>query len=87
MIEVEPTERGTAIKVSIDALGAVTRTSPGGQSNVEPPRDSEQARRAAAQLERHPPNRAAANTTAKAAAPGSHPGAADAVRCRAAPRR
>lgn len=56
VIEVEPSERGTKLKASIDALGAVTRTWGNGRSSVEPPRDSDEARRAAAQLRGHPPH-------------------------------
>jgi predicted RNA methylase len=68
VIEVEPAEQGTGIKASIDALGGVTRSLPGGRRNVEPPRDSEEARRAAAQLQRPPAQRAAANAAANATA-------------------
>jgi predicted RNA methylase len=50
VIEIEPAERGTGIKASIDALGAVTRLWGNGRRSVEPPRDGDQARRAVAQL-------------------------------------
>jgi protein-L-isoaspartate O-methyltransferase len=66
VIEVEPAERGTKLKASIDALGAVTRTWGNGRSSVEPPRDSDEARRAAEQLKRHPPHHPNASATAEA---------------------
>ncbi len=66
VIEVEPAERGTQIKASIDALGAVTRTWPNGRTSVEAPRDGDEALRAAAQLKRHPARRPTASTGAKA---------------------
>jgi protein-L-isoaspartate O-methyltransferase len=66
VIEVEPSERGTKIKTSIDAVGAVTRTWGNGRSIVEPPRDSDEAIRAAAQLDRHPPHRPQATSVGEA---------------------
>jgi protein-L-isoaspartate O-methyltransferase len=63
VIEVEPAERGPGIKASIDALGAVTRLWGNGRRSVEPPRDSDEARRAAAQL-KDSPARASASADA-----------------------
>jgi protein-L-isoaspartate O-methyltransferase len=54
VIEVEANKRGTGVKASVDALGAVTRFWGNGRRSTEPPRDSDEARRAAAQLKRQP---------------------------------
>jgi hypothetical protein len=61
VIEVEPSQRGTGIKASVDAVGAVTRYGANGRKNTEPPRDQDEARRAAAQLKHHAAEPAAAN--------------------------
>jgi protein-L-isoaspartate O-methyltransferase len=53
VIEVEPSQAGTGIKASVDAVGAVTRYGANGRKNTEPPRDQDEARRAAAQLKQH----------------------------------
>jgi predicted RNA methylase len=54
-IEVRPSDRdGNGIKALIDALGGLTRTWPDGSKSHEEPRDPQEARRAAAQLARHP---------------------------------
>jgi predicted RNA methylase len=54
VIEIEPSPPGTAIKASVDVLGAVTRyVANGRQASVEQPRNPQEARRAAAQLAEH----------------------------------